>query len=197
MGSTINIKFKVGDTAFIVEPCRNARLVPCPDCQGNRFLTIIMGDDTQHTIPCAGCASGFDPPKGYVETYDSEPKVRRVRVDGVDVETDGDKLKVSYRTEATNCSWRPVDEEDLFDNEESAKARTEALKIERQREYDEQLRRKTKTDRSWAWHVHYHRKRVKDAEKDLAYHTAQLDYAKTVAKGTPTPEAKDGETDNA
>lgn len=73
-------------------------------------------------------------------------------------------------------------EDDLFDNKDDAldKAEREAARI-LQEDLD-RVRQKTKPTKSWSWHVHYHRKCLREAEKNMAYHSTALNHAKTLSK---------------
>jgi hypothetical protein len=73
-------------------------------------------------------------------------------------------------------------EKDLFETEAEAMVAAEAMAAE----YDEEERKKIltreKDGKSWAWNATYHRRCIKQAEKDLDYHTRKLKVANLKAK---------------
>ena len=60
------MNYKIGDTVWYAQLKSVTKSVKCPDCFGDKFLTVIKGDSSQVTIDCAGCSSGYNPPNGYV-----------------------------------------------------------------------------------------------------------------------------------
>jgi hypothetical protein len=41
----------------------------CPDCFGKKYLTVILGDDSEVKIDCRTCALGYEPPRGYITLH--------------------------------------------------------------------------------------------------------------------------------
>jgi hypothetical protein len=167
-------KYKIGDRVWYAERKAVEKTVVCPDCFGSKALTVIKGDGSQVSIGCAGCASGYEPPKGYINYMSSEVAVSTSVIDRLEIKTD----KTTYGS----SGFYSVEECDIFDTKEEAEARALVLA----KEYnDEQLARiyqKEKHNRTWAWNVRYHRDCIKRAEKDIVYHTAKLNAAKEKVK---------------
>jgi hypothetical protein len=152
-----------------------ARIV-CPDCAGEGRIRVLLPDDSIVSVECVACTRGYNPPSGYLECYDRHAVAALVTILGV--EMDGDKTEWK-----TTASYR-TSEDDLFDNEVDAYAAAKAKAEEADRNERERIGRKHKDTRSWAWNAHYHRKCIKDAQRQIEYHTAKLAVAnlKTKAK---------------
>ncbi len=146
----------------------------CPDCGGTRHLTALLYDGTRVTIDCEGCRRGYDPPTGQVQVYARMPRALPVRVTGVSVE--------AGRTEYHTAQRYVVQEADLFATEAAALTRAHQLAAEHDAADREHALNKEKPTKSWAWHVHYHRRNIREAERQIAYHTARLDVARARAK---------------
>lgn len=166
-------RFKIGDEIWVAKYNAVERWIKCPDCLGKRYLTVILGDDSQVTIDCAGCAAGYEPPRGVIKTYDYEATTIHTTVTSVESELK-EGVEVS-RYGYFEC-YR-VDDENVFATQEEAQARADRYANEAKASEEARLLRKEKDTRSWAWNAHYHRKCIKQAEKDLAYHTAKLNAA--------------------
>lgn len=176
-------KFKIGDDVYYASfesYCQSK--ITCQDCFGNKYLTVILGDDSKVTVECTGCRYGYDEPQGYHVIYEAKSCSELVTIERMEIQKDS----VEYGFK--NC-YR-AKEDRLFKTKEEADLVANIL-IEKNRE--EQLQRvkhKEKNTRSWAWNATYHRGRIRQANKDLEYHTAKLDVAKIKAK--EKKEIKDG-----
>lgn len=167
-------KFQIGDDVWFAKFENTEASIVCPDCGGTKHVTVEMFDGTRHTLNCEGCKVGFEGPRGRLKTWERKPVALPVRVSSVSIEAD----KIEYRV---NGGWI-ADEDRLFLTKEEAMVRADEVAAEATREESERLQRKLKADRTWAWHVHYHRRAVRQAEKDLAYHTSKLNVARAKAK---------------
>ncbi len=164
------MKFNIGDTIWIATAGNHNQVwVTCPDCLGQKFLTVITGDGTQHTIDCECCRAGCDC-RGQIMEYKFVASVREAVVENIEVR-DG------------QTRYNHQDEADVFSAEGEARARAESFRA--QHEADE-LRRMTHCKehprKSWAWNVTYHRRELKRALHNVEYHTSKLNVAKTNAK---------------
>ena len=152
--------------------------VVCPECFGKKYLTVILGDDSQVTIDCAGCASGYDPPKGYVTYRKQDVDVSQVTIDRVEINPD----YVEYGFDRAGCGIRIAKDTEIFATKEEAEIRAKELSEEWNKEQHDKIHRKEKNNRTWSWHVHYHRRQIRDAEQTIEYAKAKLDAAKTHTK---------------
>ena len=170
------MKFKIGDEVFFASFDMREAWITCPDCLGKRALTVIMGDDLQVSIDCAGCGRGYEPPTGLITIYRHEPRVTIKKITGVEVCCDG---KTNYKIE---CNYT-IEEDRLFAKREDAEKKAEELALKFAE--DEKFRManlKEDRKRTWSWNATYHRGRIRDAERDLVYHRAKLEVAKFKAK---------------
>lgn len=161
--------FEIGQPVFIARYAPIERWIACSDCRGLKWLTVILGDDSSVTIDCVGCADGYAPPRGVIRTCDYEPQVDAIVVDNIEMREGA--IRYNYN-----------DSINVFDNEEAAWVRARALKHIADKEETERLLNKEQPKREWSWHVHYHRRCVKQAEKEIAYHSSKLEAAKLHSK---------------
>lgn len=167
-------KFKIGDTVWYAQMKCVPRSVKCPECFGLRYLTVILGDQSEVTIECAGCASGYNPSKGYVDYNAWEPSTIPVTIKGMDVREN----ETTYWFQEGYGTSKDA----IFENRDSAEIRSLELADEHNQEEIAKIHRKEKNNRTWSWHVHYHRDCIRRAEKEIAYHSSKLEVAKLKAK---------------
>lgn len=166
--------YNIGDQVWCACTGTKEKSKPCPECFGKKYLTVILGDDSQVTIPCAGCAAGFDPSKGYVTYFEYSIDVFLGSIEKVEIERGG----VSYSM--SNHYYFKDDE--VFETKEEAevKAKEKADKFTKQELA--RIHRKDIRYHTWSWHVHYHRKQIRDCEETLKYAKKNLDAAKIKSK---------------
>jgi hypothetical protein len=159
--------FNISDKVFLARWEQSKVFDVCPDCQGQRFLTVIMGDGSHLSITCDLCAQYH----GKVTRYVYQAKVEEGIITGIEINYDGD---IQYRFNGSYI----YKSDRLFADLASAEAGAVRLALEEEALQAKQLQRKEKDGKTWAWHVRYHREGVRKAEKDLAYHTSKLTVAR-------------------
>lgn len=170
--------YNIGDKVWHVSRKSTLEKVTCPECFGKKYLTVILGDDSQVTIDCAGCAAGYDPPRGYVTYYKQDVDVKQVVIDGMRITRD----YVEYEINKTSCSCNIIKGSDVFWGRIEAEVRAKELAERWNKEQLAKIHRKEKNNHTWSWHVHYYRKQIRDAEKKIEYAEKQLDAAKAHVK---------------
>lgn len=165
------MKFNIGDTVWIAtQSAHNQVWVTCPDCLGQKFLTVITGDGSQHTIDCQCCEQGYKGCFGQIMEYQFVAATREAVIDNIEVR-DG------------NTRYNHANEEDVFATKDEAQKR--AGEFRTQFEADERNRMthcKEHPKKSWAWHITYHRRELASHQRQVNYHTSKLNVAKSKAK---------------
>lgn len=174
------MKYQIGQEVWFATWAPTKTYVECPDCAGTGRIRVLMADDTMVSIECAGCSRGYEPPTGYIQVYNRQPRAKHTTVIGVEIR-DG---KTEWRTTETYCA----DDGDLFDNEADALERAQEKAAQHDREERERIAQKEKPTRTWAWNAHYHRREIKEAQRRIEYHTAKLAAANLKAKQERTKE---------
>lgn len=169
------MSFKIGDRVWMASFDRRSYEVQCPDCMGNKRLKVTLGDGTEVMVECAGCQSGYDPPRGVITQWAWTEKAEQVTVTAV---TEKLNEPTEYRFAE---GWFDSDGR-TFATEAEAVARAAQMKMKHELEENARLMSRTKDGRSWAWNATYHRECVKRAEKDLEYHRAKLTICQAKAK---------------
>jgi hypothetical protein len=163
-------KFNLGEHVWYARIRWLSRQAQCPDCFGKRFLTVILGDDSQVTVECTGCREGCDPPRGTIQSHDFEIDPHFSSIKGIRKDIYEGKPRLEYTME--DCSV--LYEENMFETLEEARLRSEVLLAEHREAEKLRLLKKEKDTRSWAWNASYHRGCIRNAERDLAYHKSKL-----------------------
>ena len=163
--------YNIGDKVWYAGREVTEEKVICPECFGKRYLTVILGDDSKVTIDCAGCASGFEDPKGYILHYKQIIDVSMITIDRVEINRDYVEYLFNGHYLAKNT--------DIFSSKEAAEIRAKELAEEHNKQEHERIYRKEKNNRTWAWHVYYYRKMIRDAVKTIERAREKLDAAKT------------------
>ena len=173
------MRYEIGQTIWVTDfsPMAPAH-VTCPDCGGTGRLRVTFHDDTEVSVACANCSAGYDPPCGYVVVHRLRAGATQAIVTGLEV----DRGKTRWHVDATSNSYRIVDDDEAFDTEAEALARA----LEKAAEYEQAERdrifKKEKNTRSWAWNASYHRRCLKEARRQIDYHTSKLAVAAVRAK---------------
>ena len=166
---------QIGDKVWVADfKNHTIKNVTCPDCGGTGRLRVIFHDETQVSIDCQNCASGYEPPKGYVGIYTSEASAIIDTIEEVRQTKDGCEYITTRRHVYT--------EKDVFDNEQDALNCALKKEAEYIKEQEERIFKKEKDTRSWAWNASYHRKQIKKANESIAYHTKKLNAANLKGK---------------
>ena len=173
-------KFNFGDHIYWASFETEEKTVPCPDCAGKRYNTIILDGET-FTIDCSGCEKGYWGSVGYRTTWERKPEVRDGLISGVEQDSQDSKV-FEYRVRETSFSSYIVTEDRAFATKEEALTASIELAAVQAAEDLKKVTQKTKPDKSWAWHVRYYQKQIKDAQETIDRATLQLDAARKYAK---------------
>lgn len=171
-------KYNIGDKLYFVTHDSVERRVTCPCCFGKKYVTIIVGDGTEHTLDCEECRSGYDPPRGYVIRHDSEYTVRNVTIGRVEQHHE----KTEYGVDCSECSWYRAEEADLFTDPFEAQKEVLVRQQAEDERIKEQETKKFDPRKTWGWHVSYYRKMLNNAQRDIETATRKLNAAKEHVK---------------
>lgn len=169
-------KYNIGDEVWWASFESEPGYVTCPECGGTGQITCLLFDDTRVSVDCAGCTRGYLGPQGRLQVYARKPRAKLCTINRMEI----DAGKIEYGITDSYC----VDETDLFPSEAEALVRAEEKAANAEAEELARIARKEKDTRSWSWHVHYHRRSIREAERQIAYHTSKLNVAKLKAKDT-------------
>lgn len=172
--------YNIGDEAWVATHESVEKRAECPECCGKKYITVIMGDGTEHTIQCAGCSAGFNPATGFITYREFVPLAKPITISGVELSKDG----VEYKYDELGCMCRISDGKNVFGTKEEAEIRANEMADEHNKKATESIKSKDfrHQNRTWSWHVHYYRKMIRDAKKNIEFAESRLDYAKVKAK---------------
>lgn len=166
-------EFNIGDIVWTLQGIQKEKQVTCPDCLGNKYLTVVMGDTSLETIDCSLCSHGWQGTLGFI--IDSSPDWHPLRTTITRKEQKSDG-SVEY-----GCGEYYRSEHIYETQQEAEQGRLEVLALQRA-EYLENLHRKERPKASWASNVRYHRQEIRDLTKRIEYHQVKLDVAKRKSK---------------
>lgn len=181
-------RLNIGDKVYKADYSRTEKLVPCPDCCGNKYLTVIMGNGDHVRIECAGCSAGYEPPKGTVVQYEFEATTVQRTVTGIRLSSDSIEYELNNFGGGCYYTGKPGE---LFATKEEAQAQAEILKDAHEKAENARFLAKTKDHRSWAWNASYHLRCARDAEKQAAHHRAKAQVC-AVKSSSPQPTDHEG-----
>ena len=167
-------KYQIGDKVWYAQRKSVSKKMLCPECFGQKTLTVILGDGSHVSIDCAGCASRYEPHTGYVAYNEAITDVSEITIDRIE--------ETTSETEYGFSGCYRIKENEMFINKEGAEKRALELAQEHNKEVMEGINRKEKNHRTWSWHVHYHREFIRRIEKDLVYHKSKLEVARAHSK---------------
>lgn len=178
--------FEIGQTVWHARTKNVERWATCPDCCGDRYITIIMGDGKQYSIDCENCKRGGyeEYSVGSVKYYDHVTDVKKSTIVRVEKKSEG----YEYGLDDFYC----VDDNTIFENKEDAEKRVIELIAQRDDESYAKSQQKHDHRKTWAWNASYHRRCLKRAQTDIEYHIKKLTVAARLAKiNTPAPSGSD------
>lgn len=165
--------FNIGDKVWFVRSGQREKWITCPHCFGNKKLTVILGDGTQIGMDCACCDRGWMGSWGEIAVYEWDACVLCGLITSVEL----CEREYKYRTDSCYCA------DHYFFTKEEAEA--EQLILEMQHIESEKQRihnKKEYASKSWAWNATYHRRQLKNAQRDIEYHSTKLELAKSKSK---------------
>ncbi len=168
------MKYEIGQKVWWATFDATDDYIVCPDCNGMRYIRVLLYDDSIVTIACEGCKRGFDASAGRIHVYKRKPMAIPVTIKGLEL-SEG---KTEWQTSG---SYRTA-EHDLFDTEAEALERANEIAADFDRAEREKISMKEKPTRSWSWHVHYYRREIREAQRRIDYATERLNEAKTHVK---------------
>ena len=162
-------RYGIGDKVWWAQTGVREKWIPCPSCRGYKYVTVTFADGESVSVACGECALGYALPRGVIQTREWQVDVVQREIEGVELTAERERYSF-YRGYG-------VDVCDLFNTKEEAEARAAVLVQEHEKEEAAEIQRKEKDSRTWAWNASYHRRQLKQAKRDLEYHTKKLNAA--------------------
>lgn len=171
MGS-IEIPFNIGDHVWWIGHGYHEEFVTCPECLGQKMLTVVRGNGESFTIHCACCSMGYDPPTGVIKKtfYHFEPTEFVCKT----VQFYSDDFR--YENEVGETSDTKGH---LFATKEECQKACDALnEYHSKNEERRMLANISSKRRDVAWSVHYWASKVSDLKKELEIAQDRLNVSK-------------------
>ena len=164
-------EYNIGDKVWWATCGQEQITIDCPICFRAKKVVLILGNGEKIEAPCEYCVRGFEEPKGFTNEYRLISEVKEIAITGKEVREDEKGRNIEYRYQNYCLCYG----DSIFDTKEEAEVRV----VQKIKEYEdsEVLRnayRKKKNQTHYSWSVGYHRKRLKDAERDIAYHSRKI-----------------------
>ena len=169
-------EYNIGDKVFWAKYDGKSVQEICPVCFDKKEVIIILGNGEQVATECNYCVIGLSGPRGYVEVYKWVSSVSEIIIDGKEVNESLQGKNIEYRY-GRYC----LNNGDIFSTKEGAEKRVEE-KI-REKEIEESKRFETVKGgkkMSLTWSLGYHQKQIRNAEKDIIYHSSKVKLVKSL-----------------
>ena len=162
----MKLTFSVGDYAWYAKCEWDAVQKTCPSCFGKKEVILILGNDERVVLPCCGCASGYDPPKGYITEYEYVVKPELIIITGMNIEINDQVEIIEYQS-----GHYRYKENDIFATSEEAerKAKGKKANLEKEQKTRADLIKKN-VHRSFAWNAQYHIRQAKRCREEALRH---------------------------
>jgi hypothetical protein len=177
--ATIQIPFSIGQQIWWVGNGYTEVLETCPECAGQKALTLIQGNGEQVSLACACCSCGYEPPSGVIKkiVYRHKPE----KFTPHRVSTNGNEITYS-QADPSATAYSYVHVKDLFASEAECLVRCVELNEKRTKEQEEcAIANLASKRRNMAWSVHYWGRLVRDLEDKLVRAKACLAVSKDKA----------------
>ena len=182
-------KFSIGDVVYQSQAGQEQMWVTCPECLGSGRLRVIMGDDSEVSIPCVCCERGYEGSPGRIQSYRFMARTTEHTITGVDAQTGGGGLHVRY-----SFGCYSAEEENVFTTRDEALLRANTLVSEHEAEEIKRLKYKEKQHKTWAWNVSYWRGVIRRAKEEITRAEARLAVAPKNPKEVDKAEKINAET---
>jgi hypothetical protein len=170
----ITPRYQIGTNVFRAAFENKPFDVPCPNCWGDKYLTVILGDKSQVTVECTGCKIGYEPPRGTIVLYQSIPVVHKDIIVGIELRRFGNgEERYVYQLQ----NYYGVEETNIFLDRTAAEIRAQEFAQQAGEEALKQFFSKEKDRDSWARNATYHCNCLKHAQMEVNYHQAKLNAA--------------------
>lgn len=173
----------IGSEMYVVRAESQERSRPCPVCNGDKRVTLILGTGEHVSIDCDFCKAGWLGPTGTEKYYEWSAEVVRCVVSGLEAR-DGE---VRYYTRASNGGQYVYPASETYDSLDDAMVACGVAIAEREREQAEQMGRKVKANKSYSWHVGYHRREATEHRRKLEYHEKAVVVVQAKSREAVTP----------
>ncbi len=180
-------KFELGSDVWYITLQVTKYSETCPDCMGQKYLTVILGDGSKITIDCGRCSRhpALLTPTGQVDRHKRSLETRSSKVIKIELTGGREKSSILYATGDKDSLL--MKEEDLFLTQEEASAKMKEISKIPLSENMEQIRYEVReAQRDISWRVNYLREEIERTQKNLVYFTRKLDIARELKKGNPS-----------
>jgi hypothetical protein len=173
----------IGSEMYVVRAESRELFRPCPVCNGDKRVTLILGSGEHVSIDCDFCKAGWLGPTGTEKYYEWSAEVVRCVVSGLEAR-DG---AVRYYTDAPSGGRYVYDASQTYDSHDEAMVACGVAIAEREAEQTERMGRKVKANKSYSWHVGYHRREAAEHRRKMEYHAAAAVVVQAKSREGVTP----------
>lgn len=169
----IQIPFAIGQEVWQAKSSFEPEYITCPDCLGEKTLTVIQGNGQKFTVECGACKQGFNPSIGKIQTR--QYKIYPYAFTCQSLELHGNTF---YYYDGPN-NGSPSDR--LFASRDECQKKCDELNDEHAKEEERRsIANLESKRRDLAWSVYYWNKVVKELEKDLERARNRLNVCKQI-----------------
>ncbi len=149
------------------------RHITCPECLGEKTLTVIQKNGESFEVECACCRRGYEGSLGVIKQYVQDYRPERFVCNRVTGFSRGLVQYSEAPLDATCYSYKNSD--NLFRDKTECQAKCEELNAEDERRREEQFyHHRIGSRRDLAWSVHYWNGKIRKCREELARYEKRL-----------------------
>lgn len=169
-------EFNIGDKVYWARYQKETVKKDCPVCFNKLKVIVILGNGDKIKTPCDYCDVGFSGARGYIEVYKFVSSISTIIIDGKEINENPEGKIIKYRYDA----W-VLDNDAIFKTKKGAEKRLKDLIKNVINEEEKRFERnKNSTVMKLSWSVGYHQKKIRDAKKEIEYHSKKVELVKKI-----------------
>lgn len=168
VSASIQIPFKVGEEVWYSVASSGQKTVKCPDCAGQLFSIVTLGNGESHKLKCHACGPGYTNPNGFIVSY----KTTWVPERRTPIEFTGFRDGIAMYSDAVSCG---MSADRMFSDLQACEDDCDRRQVQSDAEEEARMLANIRSKReSLAFSVSYWRSQVREYEEKLARVREQL-----------------------
>jgi len=173
-------RYSVGDIIWHSRYGMNPTVKTCPICDGKKEVTLILGNGDKVILECAYCQRGYNNPTGTVTVYEYIAVAEQRTITAINSVISAIGEEREYK-----CGYDTLGNDDIFDTEEEALARSRCKAEEASRNQETKIEYLKKDKyRSFSWNAGYWLRQIHEAEKNIERWKEKAKICEVRSKGT-------------
>jgi hypothetical protein len=170
--------YKVGDVVWKASCYWGGEYDPCPVCNGDRYVTITLGDGSEQRVACSYCRVGYTPATGTVKSYKHIARPLQHTIT---------EVRITQKESGDSCDYLAGSNilypKSTFKTKKAAMEMCKELAEEATKKALENITQKrTSAINDAVYSVGYHKGRITKLKREVAMHEAAITLTKEEKK---------------